>query len=268
MKVYISADMEGTPGLTVEDEYTPGHPDYFYFRDQMSNMVAAACRGAVNAGAEDILVRDAHYDARNLNPTEFPECTRLLRGHTGDLFPMVSGLQLEHFDALMFSGYHSGVTNPAYPLSHTFSRVTYDDLVLNGKSCSEFRFYSYACAELGVPVVFISGDEGICAEAKALIPGITTVATHVGRGSATVALQPGKAARLIEENVERALDRPNYDDCMVTLPKHFSLQIRYRNHQDAYSRSFYPGVRQLDSKTLSFESDSYEEVRRAVHFIG
>ncbi len=266
MKLYISADMEGSAGLTVESEYTPGHPDYAFFRAQMSREVAAACRGAVRAGAGDILVRDAHYDARNLDPTDFPECARLLRGHTGDCFPMVSGLQLEHFDACLFTGYHSGVTSPEYPLSHTFSRHSYDDLRLNGTSCSEFRFYAYACAELGVPVAFLSGDAGICAEARRLVPGITTVATHEGRGAATISLQPQRAAALIEEGVAHAVAR-GFGDCYVELPKHFTLEIRFRDHQDAYARSFYPGARLADSKTVVFESDRFEDIRVAVHFI-
>ena len=128
MKVYISADLEGSAGMTVISELRPGDPDYFYFRDQMTREVAAACRGAVSAGAEDILVRDAHGEARNLIPTAFPECVRLLRGHTGDCFPMVSGLQLEHFDALMFTGYHSRVNSADLPCSHTFSIRQFEDI--------------------------------------------------------------------------------------------------------------------------------------------
>ena len=270
MKVYISADLEGSAGMTVFSELCPGDPDYFYFRDQMTREVTAACRGAVSAGAEDILVRDAHGEARNLIPTGFPECTRLLRGHTGDCFPMVSGLQLERFDALMFTGYHSRVNSPDLPCSHTFSIRQFEDIRLNGETLSEFRYNSYMCAELGVPVVFLSGDAGICAEAKALIPGITTVATQAGRGQSTVSLQPDLACRRIEAGVQAALKngRENgFAECFVTLPSHFDLEVRYREHSTAYSMSFYPGARQLDSKTVAFSSDSYEEIRRAVHFI-
>ncbi len=266
MKIYISADMEGSAGLTTRSELTPGDPDYAYFRDQMTREVAAACRGAVAGGAEDILVRDAHYNARNLIPTDFPACVRLLRGHTGDLFPMVSGLQLEPFDALLFTGYHSRVNSPDSPVSHTFSMAPFEDIRLNGETLSEFRYNAYMCGELGVPVAFLSGDAGICAEAQALIPGITTVATHVGRGESTVSIQPGRACELIARGVERALHN-GFEDCYVTLPSHFDLEVRYRQHPTAYSMSFYPGARQLDAKTVAFSSDSFEEIRRAVHFI-
>ena len=49
MKLYISADIEGTTGITLWDETENGHSRYAYFADQMTREVAAACRGAMGA---------------------------------------------------------------------------------------------------------------------------------------------------------------------------------------------------------------------------
>ena len=68
MKLYISADIEGTCGIVCWDETEYGTPRYEYFSRQMSREVAAACEGLIDAGAEDILVRDAHDSARNIHP--------------------------------------------------------------------------------------------------------------------------------------------------------------------------------------------------------
>ena len=68
MKLYISADIEGTTGITLWDETEHGHARYAYFLDQMTREVAAACRGAMAAGCDDILVKDAHDSACNLIP--------------------------------------------------------------------------------------------------------------------------------------------------------------------------------------------------------
>ena len=51
-----------------------------YFREQMSREVAAACRGALAGGADDVLVKDAHDYARNIDPTVLPEEVKILRG--------------------------------------------------------------------------------------------------------------------------------------------------------------------------------------------
>ena len=73
-KIFISADIEGTSGIAHwnETERTIPH-DYDYFAGQMTREVAAACEGAREAGAEEVLVKDAHDSARNLIPAELPE---------------------------------------------------------------------------------------------------------------------------------------------------------------------------------------------------
>ena len=92
MKVFISADIEGTCGITdwAETERAT-MDDYRPFAAQMTAEVAAACEGAVAAGAEDILVKDAHDSARNLDAARLPRQARVLRGWTGDPLCMMAG---------------------------------------------------------------------------------------------------------------------------------------------------------------------------------
>ena len=70
-KIFLSADIEGTCGIAHWDETSKGHADYPHFANQMSREVAAACEGALAAGAEEILVRDSHDSA----PTSTPPCS-------------------------------------------------------------------------------------------------------------------------------------------------------------------------------------------------
>ena len=52
MKVFLSADMEGTCGIVAWPETERSTPmDYAPYQKQMSREVAAACRGALSAGA-------------------------------------------------------------------------------------------------------------------------------------------------------------------------------------------------------------------------
>ena len=94
----------------------------------MTREVAAACAGAVAAGAEDILLKDAHDTARNLDPTALPRETRILRGWTGDPLSMMSGLDSAPFGAVLFTGYHAWAACPGNPLSHTMNPVSYTHL--------------------------------------------------------------------------------------------------------------------------------------------
>ena len=265
MKVYVICDMEGCAAVTDWEECWSGHPDYALAREQMTLEAAAACRGALAAGAGDLLVRDAHGSTRNVMPRLLPREARLLRGSSGDLIPMITGLQQEAFDALMMTGYHSAAGEPANPLSHTFNRAT-ERILLNDEPMSEFLYYAYAAAMLGVPLVLVCGDQGICDFARSRIPGIQTVATKTCVGASTLSLHPDLALARIEAAAQRALTG-DFGACRLDLPKTFSIQVRYREHSVALDRSHYPGARQTDAKTVRFDAPDYLEILRFVHFV-
>ena len=92
MKVFLSADMEGTCGIVSwpETERSTAF-DYAPYQKQMSAEVAAACRGALAAGAEEVLVKDAHDSARNIDSSMLPRNIRMNRSWSGDLLSMMSG---------------------------------------------------------------------------------------------------------------------------------------------------------------------------------
>ena len=62
MKVYISADIEGIATTTDWEETQKGKVDYPASARQMTAEVKAACEGAIAAGAEYILIKDAHLE--------------------------------------------------------------------------------------------------------------------------------------------------------------------------------------------------------------
>ncbi len=144
MKVYISADIEGVTGVSHWDETDRLKPDYSEFREQMTAEVSAACEGAVQAGAKEIWVKDAHATARNLIAARLPQETRLIRGWSGHPFSMVQELD-ESFDAMLMIGYHSAAGSDANPLAHTISG-NIAGLKINGRYASELQMHAYAAA--------------------------------------------------------------------------------------------------------------------------
>jgi D-amino peptidase len=263
MKVFISADIEGTTGIASWDEAKKGHADYSYFSKQMTAEVVAAVRGSKEAGACEVLVRDAHGSARNIDPSSLPEDATLLRGWARDPFMMMQGID-ESFDAVVFTGYHSPSGTGLNPLSHTMTDLIFS-LKINGVLMSEFALNAMTAAHFGVPVVFLSGDAGIASIAEASIPGIETVVTNMGRGASVAAIHPSLSVRKIEEGVFRALSNVSVD-CM-TLPANFDVEITYIDQKNAYHLSFFPGVEQVDERTLQFAETDYYEVLRKLLFL-
>lgn len=265
MRVFISSDMEGTAGVVHWQETEQEHPNQYQpFSVQMSREVAAACQGAIDAGAQDVVVKDAHDSARNIIFDMLPESVRMIRGWTGDMHSMMSGIQHGKFDAALMTGYHTGVAQTGSPLSHTMN-LQNSMVKLNGEPASEFVLNAYMDGYYKVPVAFLSGDQEICEQAKRMIPGIETVATKEGIGGAVLSIHPALAVKRIRAGVQKVLSG-DLRSCLVVMPEHFQMEITYRKHQDAYTRANYPGAVLKDGNTVSFEADDYMEIMRFMNF--
>ena len=263
MKIFISADIEGVAGAAHWDETDKAHADYAEFREQMTAEVAAACEGALNAGATEIVIKDAHWTGRNLIAAKLPREVRLIRGWTRDPYSMMAGLD-ESFDAALMTGYHSRAGSDASPLAHTLTgRVT--TVKINDRYASEFLINAYTAGWLRVPVAFLSGDAGICQDAAAFLPDLTTVAVMEGVGNATSSIHPALAVERIRSSVEQAL-KGDLARCRVAMPPHFAVEVRYRVHTVARQVSFYPGAHLVEPHVVQFEADDYFDVLRFFMF--
>ena len=262
--------MEGTCGITHWDEtnYDRGGRWYDYFRDRMTKEAAAACQGAMDAGAAEIRVKDAHDSARNIIPSGLPPRVSMHRGWSGDYLFMVTGLA-EGFDALAFTGYHAPACDGGNPLSHTIVSAT-DEIVINGERASEFLIHTYAAALYKIPVIFVSGDEALCRIAREKVPGITAVPVNSGQGAGVVSLHPAEAERRIKEGMKKAVRdflASREDSGVLTLPPAFETTVRYKEHPRAYRAGQYPGAEMADGKTVRFNAKDYREVLRFLLFV-
>ena len=267
MKIYISADIEGITGVTHWDETELQHAEYTMAREQMTAEVAAACEGGLQAGATEIWVKDSHDSARNLIASRLPREVRLIRGWSGHPVLTLQGLD-NTFATVALIGYHSRAGSGASPLAHNFTgKVT--TIKINGVFVSEFLMDAYTSAYVGVPLVFVSGDQGICDEATQLNAHIQTLAVKQGVGNSTVNLHPDLAVARIREGMVQAVAQALKGDAarhQVALPEHFSIEVRYRAAYSAYHDGFYPGAQQTDAMTVRFDTQDYFEVLRFMMF--
>lgn len=257
MKLFLSADIEGTAGIVHWDETGLGKPLYEHFSRQMTREVAAACEGAQEAGAQSLLVKDAHGSARNIDPEMLPECVDIFRGWGRDPYCMMSGLTAS-FDGVLFTGYHSAAGTDANPLSHTMD-LHIAEVRINGEIASELYINCLIAALENVPVYFVSGDQGLCDWVKTKNPNIRTVAVSRGVGRGSVSIHPDKAVQRIRESVAEALTKPR-EDFYFPMPNHFDVEIDYKEHADARRAGFFPGAKQTGPRRVAFASDDYRAV--------
>jgi D-amino peptidase len=263
-KLYISADIEGSCGIADWKETELENPQSAYFRAEMTREAKAACEGAIAAGADDILVKDAHDSGRNIDPSALPERARIMRAWTRDPYSMMAGLD-ESFCGAMFIGYHSAAGTNGNPLAHTMNTDNVRVLV-NGRVASEFLINAYTAALFGVPPLMLSGDKALCESALEICPRIKTVAVSEGLGNASTSIHPELARRRIEEAAREALSA-DPAAFKLELPKKFDVEIEYKKHFLAYRGSFYPGARAAGAIGLEYSSASWREVLAFMYFV-
>ena len=164
MKVFISVDMEGVTGITDPEDVLPDGADYARGRRFMTADANAAIRGAFDAGATEVLVNDSHWTMRNLLLEDLDPRARMIKGLQKPMC-MVQGLDAS-FDAAVFVGYHSCAGTEHGVLNHTLLGKEVQNLLLNDEPIGETRLNALIAGELGVPVVFVAGDDAVCREAR------------------------------------------------------------------------------------------------------
>ncbi|MDR1705292.1 MAG: M55 family metallopeptidase [Clostridiales bacterium] len=269
MKIFISADIEGTNGITDWNETDNNKPaSYAGFARRMSLEVAAVCEGVNDYDpASEILVKDAHGSGRNIDHELLPENTWLNRAFSGHPRSMMDQLD-SSFDASILTGYHSPGYTGGNPLAHTmtgaFSRV-----LINDKIASEFLISYYTSLYYGVPMIMAAGDKALMEIVNETDPDIVTVDTMSGFGVSTTSPHPAKTRARLREAAKQAVANAARlkDTVKGKLPKSFVTDIRFREFARANIALNYPGARYIDAHTVGFDCEDYFEFLRYFRFV-
>ncbi|MGB7622496.1 MAG: M55 family metallopeptidase [Terriglobia bacterium] len=259
LKVYISADMEGIAGVsTWSVQGLPPGREYEQFRHLMTQEVNAAIQGAYAAGATEVLVSDGHGDGQNIDVEKLDPRVRLIRAWPRPL-QMMQGIDAS-FAAVVFIGYHAGEGEPDAVLAHTFSGK--ETIKLNGQTVQEAGFNAAIAGEYGVPVVFVSGDQTIVADARHMFGNIEAAVVKQATGFTSAAmLSPEESERLIREGVKRGIERRK-EIAPFKLSHPIRLQINYKDIVMAEVVSYLPGVERVNGSEIVFTGRDMIEVSK------
>jgi D-amino peptidase len=262
MRLYVSADMEGTAGVCSWKQCDPGDArEYPIYRRFMTREVRAAIDGAREAGAREIMVNDSHWDMRNLLFDELPG-EDWLRVVTGTRKPLSMGEGLDgSFDAAFFTGYHAGAGEAA-TLSHTFSGDVYR-VSINGTPCSEALLYAAYAGSFGVPVVLVTGDDAIVREALATLPWAVGVAVKRAIGYTAVdSLSPQAACDEIRAGAREAMGRIATAKPFAFDPP-FEMIVETASVEHADYIELLPQFERAGGRSVRFAAGDYPTVLRA-----
>ncbi|MEZ4415706.1 MAG: M55 family metallopeptidase [Gemmatimonadota bacterium] len=265
LKVHISADLEGITGVVTDEQLGPGGFEYARFREFMTDEVNAAIEGARAAGATEIVVADSHGNGQNILIERLPDDVLLVRSWPRPL-AMMEGID-STFDAAVFIGYHSSTTNTEGVRAHTMSSANLTAVRLNGVEMPEAGINAAIAGHFGVPVVAISGDDAIVAEAQGLLGDIegATVKWALGFHSATT-MMPRPAQQLIREKVEAGVRRHG-SLRPYRLNGPIELEISFKHYRQAQVLAYLPFIELKDAHTIRMTAPDMVAVARFLEFI-
>lgn len=199
-KVYIFTDMEGCSGVTGSEQISGAKADEG--KRLMAEDMNACIAGCFAAGATEVVVRDGHGGGKNVDSKLIDQRATLVQGGT----PGVRFKDLDGSEALILLGYHAMALTPGGVLAHSYSSASIQGMWLNGREVGEIGVDAAIAAEHKVPVVMVSGDDKVAAEARAWIPGVVTCEVKKGTGPQSADVIPlEKAHDLIKQRTAEAL---------------------------------------------------------------
>ena len=269
MKILIAVDMEGITGVVTWNHVDPSHAEYQRFRRLMTQDVNAAVRGAIDGGADEIIVTDGHWNSDNILIEELDPRARLNSG-TPSPFSMVNGVE-QGVDAVLFIGYHARMGTAQAILDHTWSSARVQNVYLNGRLTGEIGLNASLCGHFGAPVLMISGDQSANREASEWVSGIENVIVKraTSRWSAEL-LAPAVTQNMICESAARAVGRFREGQGPAPLqpgaPVTVGVEFLYSEMAD--KAALMPGSRRIDGRkievTLPDMAEAYRGFRAAV----
>lgn len=269
MKLLIAVDMEGITGVVTWNHVDPGHAEYQRFRRLMTQDVNAAIRGAFDAGVDQVVVTDGHWNSDNILIEELDPRARLNSGTPSPL-SMVQGVD-QGVDAACFIGYHARIGTENAILDHTWSSARVQNVYLNGRVTGEIGLNASVCGHFGVPVLMISGDQSANREAEEWIPGIGHAVVKQASGRwAAECLPPSVTQELIYQAAQKAVKDFKAGSAPAPLnpgsPVMIGLEFLYSEMAD--KAMLLPGACRVDGRKIEFTSPDmptgYRSFRAAV----
>ena len=245
MNVLLMTDIEGITGVDNERMiHSDAGDEYKRACALLMQDTNAAIRGFLDGGCEKVYVYDGHGKGTNfikelLDP-------RAIQLYSYNWHDYVSGGLI---DAYAEVGIHAMAGTYMAFLEHTQSSKTWFDYKINGRSCGEIVQGAAYVGAYGIPMIFASGDEAACKEAKEFFGDDFAFATvkHALSRNEAVSLPENEAHELIYKTAKDSLRligklRPY----KIELPAEVRITFQRTDYSDEAAKKY----ERVDSRTV------------------
>ncbi|BBJ28284.1 M55 family metallopeptidase [Athalassotoga saccharophila] len=262
MKIYISTDMEGLPGINSWHQVSDKDPRFLnrYLEETLQWVVDGVKASNQNSNVDQILICDSHALGENISYdfTEYDDRIYLVRGGLRDYY-MMAGLD-NTFSTVFFVGYHAGVGAIHGIMDHTYSSASVHTMKINGMRMNETLINAAFAGEMGIPVSLVIGDHALVEELRDVLKDTVLIETKKGLSRFAAIMKPKALLRKeVIEGVKTALDRTHDNSIKIykfTPP--YELDIEFNSTEMADQSMLMPGLKRIDGRHVKYTCESYE----------
>jgi D-amino peptidase len=265
MNIYLYSDLEGVAGVNQWDDRSSDRPVDVRRRRRYQRLLMgelnSAAAGAFAGGASRVLLVTGHSDSVLYELAD--ERLEIINGSGYSTWlPELDG----SFDGMFFVGAHAMTGTPDATLAHSFSRGIHWNLC--GRPIGELGAAAVIAGAHRVPLIMASGDDKLCAEARALVPKIETAQVKVGLGlNCARHLSKERAREEIRMAALRAVERAGKGQippCTFAVPP-YSCNVRFPVDQAQASENK-SGQEWLSPREVNFSSEDLLDLMRKVTY--
>ncbi len=256
MNVYVMVDIEGISGIYTRDQATPAGSRFSEGRKYMTDDINVCVKACKDAGAEKVYVRDCHGGSYTViweeltDEADYYICGKIEEERME---------AMDACDAVILLGYHAMAGTKAAVLEHSMNSAEIQNYWINGEKAGEVAIDAGTAGEHGKPIIMVSGDDKLCAEARALMPWVQTAEVKKGTTSFGAMLLPRKKAHQAIYDAAFAAVKNYKDAKLVTFASPVCLRVELTERTQVPSPIGKPWLKRIDGRTFEITAPTIEE---------
>jgi D-amino peptidase len=257
-KIYMSVDFEGATGIVSPRHVAMGQsPEFERLRKCWQADVDALVQGALEGGADRILLNESHGTMINLMADHLPAQVEFISGRIKPNFHMC-GVDSGCEAAFLFTHSGAGIHHEGV-LAHTFINDFYR-VKINGQTVGELHMNAALAGYYGVPVALIAGDEQTCREGRDALGDVVSVATKRGLDRYAAWMKSPEVTQrdLREAAKEATRTASRFQPYRFVSP--VEMEIEFLAVTAATASSFVPGVERNGPRSIVYRHEDYRTV--------
>ncbi len=257
MKLFISIDLEGFPGVSAWHEVDGTSNAFFRHQKIITEQVVHLCtllqRRYPNLNM--ITLCDSHSKGDSVIYDMLPRGTELVKGFPRQYY-MMEGID-DTYSGIIYIGYHTGVGGFGN-MDHTYSSSVIYELKINGMTVDEFLINSYLAGEYNIPIVCSIGGDRHIDDVTAYNNSISTVVTKKELGKfSSIAPSPSEFASRLERTILSLREPDEYPVFRINPPIYADIMLT--NTLFAETASWIPNIERTGGRTVRITAQSMKE---------